>query len=397
MLPRVDASISPVTRVDPAARAAPVADARQEALQRALSGEIGKTLQGEVLSKLTDGSFLVKVAGASARMMLPEGAQPGQQVPLTLVALSPRPTFEVATRQGPQTTFAFSSTDSSPDLGAAAAETDAQPAPLQKPISYAAALLARAPLTPSHQLTSIDPKSTPATLSETGRSIANVMGRAAASAPTALVTATPLAAPGAPPVKIAAALAQSLSESGLFYESHVAEWSSGERPLESLAREPQMARAAAAQANLPPMPAAPEPARMAREAQPIDQEAARFINFQLNTQEQGRVAWEGQPWPGQAMRWEVARDAPERQQGGIDELDPPWRSGIRLHFPLLGDIEAKVIMHGGQLHIQVDAGSGATGELLRGQVERLSRAMGAAGLALTSLNIRDGAEGDSHE
>jgi hypothetical protein len=373
-IPRADLSPTSVARTDAVGRLAPVADPRQEAFQRSLAGQVGKSMPGEVLAQETDGSFLVKVAGTLARMQLPQGAQVGQQLPLTLVALSPRPTFEVSTRQGEQVTVTLS--EAEPALPGAAADGEPAPVTVQKPLSYAAGLLAKAPLIPSDRLPSIDPNSTPATLSETGRSIATVLNGAAARAPTALVTTAPLTpGPGQPPQQIAAALQQSLSESGLFYESHVAEWSSGERPLEALAREPQMQRAGQA------------PAKDGM----IDQDSARFINFQLNPQEQGRVAWEGQPWPGQAMRWEVSRDAPERQPRGGQDLEPPWRSGMRLKFPLLGDIEAKVVLQNGQLHIQVEAGSGDTSQLLRSHAERLTAAMEAAGLPLSSLNIRTGA------
>ncbi|HDR9087073.1 TPA: flagellar hook-length control protein FliK [Burkholderia vietnamiensis] len=46
--------------------------------------------------------------------------------------------------------------------------------------------------------------------------------------------------PAAPPTAaLRAALAQAVSESGLFYESHLAQWLAGQRPLAALMREPQ--------------------------------------------------------------------------------------------------------------------------------------------------------------
>ncbi|WP_306714621.1 flagellar hook-length control protein FliK [Burkholderia dolosa] len=60
-------------------------------------------------------------------------------------------------------------------------------------------------------------------------------------------------AAGLPPVAmLRAALAQAVSASGLFYESHLAQWLAGQRPLAALMREPQ-ARLAAA-----PTPAQPD-------------------------------------------------------------------------------------------------------------------------------------------
>ncbi|WP_175796197.1 flagellar hook-length control protein FliK [Burkholderia anthina] len=66
---------------------------------------------------------------------------------------------------------------------------------------------------------------------------------AAASAATSAATAA------APPVAVLhAALAQAVSESGLFYESHLAQWLAGQRPLAALLREPQARLASLGQA-----------------------------------------------------------------------------------------------------------------------------------------------------
>jgi hypothetical protein len=88
-------TVQPVAPAAPTAPAPAVGDARQEAFERSLSGLLSQQLRGAVLSRLSDGSALVRVAGNAARMMLPPGSQPGTTVALTLVALSPRPTFEV--------------------------------------------------------------------------------------------------------------------------------------------------------------------------------------------------------------------------------------------------------------------------------------------------------------
>ncbi|KVE02820.1 flagellar hook-length control protein FliK [Burkholderia anthina] len=85
-------------------------------------------------------------------------------------------------------------------------------------------------------------------------------GPAASSTPAfaeASSTAAARDAAAPPPVAaLRAALAQAVSESGLFYESHLAQWLAGQRPLAALMREPQ-ARLATAPA-LAPAPADPE-------------------------------------------------------------------------------------------------------------------------------------------
>ncbi|VWD37550.1 flagellar hook-length control protein FliK [Burkholderia contaminans] len=76
-----------------------------------------------------------------------------------------------------------------------------------------------------------------------------------ASAAASSAAAAREAAATLPVAALRAALAQAVSESGLFYESHLAQWLAGQRPLAALMREPQ-ARLAAALA-----PADPDAAR----------------------------------------------------------------------------------------------------------------------------------------
>ncbi|WP_423393224.1 flagellar hook-length control protein FliK [Burkholderia sp. LMG 21824] len=79
---------------------------------------------------------------------------------------------------------------------------------------------------------------------------------AAPAAPDPAASSTPAsaareAATTLPVAALRAALAQAVSESGLFYESHLAQWLAGQRPLAALMREPQ-ARLAAALAPADP-------------------------------------------------------------------------------------------------------------------------------------------------
>lgn len=489
MLPRADLAVSPASRADAVAGPVALGDGRQELFQRSLAGLVGQSLQAEVLSKFTDGSFLVKIADTAARLPLPPGVQVGGKVDLTLVALTPRPTFQINADAGGKTALAFA--EAAPagaraeplvyldvahaaaaalpggQAGAAAAARagaqaqaqgaaggagEAQAAPATLPAaatlataaappgtaslatpatlaaaatapavapgttatpatpasaasaataaavaaaaataaqagkaadtaaparaaSPAALLLGKAPLVPADQLPAIDPHSTPASFSPAARMISSVLGSAADGGARTIVGNAPLAdSPQAPPEKLAAALKDAIGNSGLFYESHVAEWAAGQRPLAALAQEPQMR-------------AAPE----TRTAGAPDPAAAQFINLQLASAEQGRVAWQGLAWPGQAMQWEISRDAPERDRGESGSApEPAWRSGLRLQFPVLGDVRASIVMVGNALHIDVAAGDGEAGDALRARAAGLADALAAAGLPLSSLRIRDG-------
>ena len=433
MIPRADIiTVTPVGRIAPAAPTEAAGDARQQEFQRSLAGLVGKSMQAEVLSRLTDGSFLVKVAGTSARMMLPSNPQPGAELPLTLVAATPRPTFRITT--SPQSAPIPAFFHAQPDVGAepalyapaagaarqlpgqaaasmqraAGLEQAPLPSTAQLPgtqpgqraqpgaggtalraSSYAATLLSKAPLTPADQLPPLDADSPPAALSQAARMITSVLSAAMQSpqSSTTVVGKTPLlVAPGIEPAKLAASLQEALGASGLFYESHLGEWSAGTRPLATLLREPQMQGALA-----------PAPARAGQaDAAMADPATAQFISQQLSTQELGRVAWQGQLWPGQDLRWEISRDRPgggARQEHG-EPAEPPWRSGMRLRFPLLGEIGATLVLAGDQLHIEVEAGASEVRDQLRRHAAALESALAAAGAPLASLTVRTGAARD---
>jgi hypothetical protein len=436
MIPGADLiTVTPVGRVAPAASAEAAGDARQQEFQRSLAGLVGKSMQAEVLSRLTDGSFLVKVAGTSARMMLPSNPQPGAELPLTLVSVSPRPTFQISTAPQsaaiaaffhPQPAVPGSGVEPALYTPAAAGMPKASPEPPASALQRAAGGLAEAPLpgaatalpaaanavmtktAPARaagamqraanlfgeaplasQLPEADSASALSTLSPAARVISSVLAAAFKSEhpQTAIMAPLPLlasASAAADPVKLAAVLKDAIGASGLFYESHVAEWSAGQRPLADLLREPQMQRAPAAGAGAAGPGSAPAAA---------DPATAQFINLQLASQEQGRVAWQGQLWPGQELAWQISRDAPERRDhAGGEPPEPPWRSALRLRFPLLGEIGATVVLAGDQLHIQLQAGSDEVGSLLRARAGELYHALEASGAVPASLTVSSSGE-----
>ncbi len=253
-----------------------------------------------------------------------------------------------------------------------------------------------APLTPAAELPELDAGTAPATLSQTARVLTSVLGTAnsVAGAPAGLVGRAALVAGGAPqPEQLAQTLRETIANSGLFYESHVAEWVKGQRSLPELMREPQMQRLAQGLAQ-----GGAETAARAANAGP-DLAAAQMVNQQLHSQEHARVQWQGEAWPGQPMHWHIQREQrePQQQQGGQDDGAAPeqvWRSGVRFRFPLLGQVEASVTVVGGQIQIQVQTASEESAGTLRAYADRLESAMAAAGSPLSSLTIR---AGDQHD
>lgn len=156
----------------------------------------GQRLSALVLSNMPNGRFQVQVGNHVLDMNLPRNTQQGENVELTFVANQPRLTF-VLTR----------------DLAAAMANA--------------------APDSAKPQVT----------LSDSARFLGGLLQKIAdqAGAPASPLTrATPLL-PSAPSdiKEFSATLRNALSQSGLFYESHQAQWVAGERKLADLLLEPQ--------------------------------------------------------------------------------------------------------------------------------------------------------------
>jgi len=356
MIPGVDRiTVAPVGRVAAAAGADAVGDARQQEFERALAGLVGKSVPAEVLSRLTDGSVIVRVAGIPARMVLPshpsqlqsQPLQAGAEIALTLVSLTPRPTFQLT--NAPQSAAIPAFFDVDADAPAGAQRHAAAP----------------------------ESAASEATLSATARVLSSVLGAAARAehpqtsivAPLALLAHAP-----ADPARLAAQLKDAIGASGLFYESHLAEWSAGTRALAELQREPQMQREPQLQRGLT--------------ADSADPAAAQFINLQLASQEQGRIAWQGQLLPGQDLAWQISRDRPgSGAHAGAENPDPPWRSALRLRFAALGEIGATVVLAGDQLHISLQAGSGNIDSVLRARSDELRRALEACGNPAATLTV----------
>ncbi|MFC5509573.1 flagellar hook-length control protein FliK [Massilia jejuensis] len=327
----------------PAAPLERAGDPRLDAFQRTLATMLGSQVPVSVLARLGDGSFMVRVADTPVRMALPPGTQPGSQLTMTVLAASPQPAF---------------------GLG----EATLHGTPL--PLSANAASLAASITAASTPLPQASGQAQGADLSPAARLLGQVLQSAAGAPPLAsLHPAAPLLPAGAPDAaRLAQQLQQAVAKSGLFYESHLAEWAEGKRPLAELMGEPQ--------------------ARKAPGTPPTEPATAQLINQQLATHESGQLVWQGRFGPEQPLRWEVRREDEDGTGPERDDAAPGWHSGLRLRFALLGEVEASVSLRGTRLHIELLADAGAAG-VLRAGTPRLQQALDAAGSELAALRVRE--------
>lgn len=373
MLPRADiAGTRPVVLVEASIPVNALGSARQESVDRLLQLTLGKEYQAQVLSRLTDGSFLVKVDDAVASMKLPAGSKAGDTLDLTLLSTQPRPTFILGKAEAGATT----------------------------------------------------------SLSNAGRLIGNMLQLAQQDGmPSAVVGKTPLVAtPGASPPQIAAALQNAVTFSGLFYESHVAQWAAGSRPASDLLLEPPAkqtnaplttpannGQAAAADTNGNELGkllsnvrewvggerALTDLLRTSQTKQADDSavsllgkqqdvagnEGVKLISLQLDTLEQRRIMWQGELFPGQPLEWEISDDTPEPKPDQAEQ-EKTWNSTVRFSLPSLGSVSATIRLTGDHVQVQVNTANEEVATTLRNHGKLLADALDSAGSTLDSLLIK---------
>jgi flagellar hook-length control protein FliK len=170
-------------------------------------------------------------------------------------------------------------------------------------------------------------------------------------------------------------LHQTLRESGMFYEAHLARWTRGTFSLTDLRNEPQ----ARLDTNTHPMATAAGLTDM-----PMD--AARLAGRQLLMLEGGPFLWQGFAWPGQWLEWQVQEQPGGGQGGGGAEPDT-WATELRLTLPRLGGVTARLSLAGERLTVGLSAGDAGARDTLRDALPSLEHALQAAGLQPAGLSV----------
>jgi len=384
MIPRADIAmtVQPVAAVDAPTAIVSVADAKQEAFSRLAQIANGQQLQAKVLSTYNDGSYLVRIANTAARMVLPTSTRTGDTLQLTMVGKDPRPTFLL--------TESFrgeddESTEVSLSTAGRAMEKDMKSLKAtQQGLTNVGAR--------DNQLDEGDaknaapnqlaPESTKTSLSSAGKLVDALLHASEESdLPSAIKPNRPLVAnPTNNTPQLANALRDSVALSGAFYESHLAEWADGKRPVTELLKEPQAQLAQQTQSGV---------TSLLNTTDPANTQMGQLINLQLNALEQQRIVWHGEVWPGQQIEWEINRDSPDQQQNTQeDEQAPSWHSVVRFNFEHLGTVSASIRLIGEQIHMQVRTDNDVTAAALRANGRMLSESMEAAGSSLDSLIVK---------
>lgn len=194
-----------------------------------------------------------------------------------------------------------------------------------------------------------------------------------------------------------ARLEQAFSRSGLFYESHQAQWLAGRRTREQLLLEPQ----GRLPAPLPhgkteaADPAAPSRATASTELPPPDapgalervvhKDALPLVQQQLAALDTGQMLWRGEIWPGQTMDWEIGSESPAPD---TDEEPPRWHSRLRLTLPRLGEIAALLVLDSRGVRITMSADKASAAEMLRAGQASLVQSLQGSGLNVNGIEVQ---------
>lgn len=327
----------------------------------------GERYTAKVQQEISQGRFLVVIQDQKLDLNLPRSTQAGQNVELRFVSSDPRLTFVLA------------------EANASAATTPAG-VNLSDSARYLNALLDK---------------------------VKSIATQAAAMPErfnaTQKIERPILASPGTSVAELSLALKQTISQSGLFYEAHQAQWVAGERPLQELLREPQgklaepRALLAAQTSNSNPAVALPQSLKSdalltdlnliksatSQSGEPVHAQTAPIVQQQLEVLDTRQVIWQGQVWTGQDMRWQI-EERPAREE---TENAREWQTRLDLNLPNLGELNAVLkISPQGAISIALHAHSETAAQTLEAASGSLSGAMERAGLHLTQLNVSgDGA------
>jgi len=322
----------------------PLVTATSAAAGAASTFEPGQKFQATVQAQLAPGVFRVKVADQLLQLQLPATIRTGDTITLQVVSLLPRLTFNMAA--------------------------------------------------------SANPLSTSDQLSETSRLLSSLTQQPLEKSFVRPTNSAPLwtgATQLPDTTELADNLHTALSQSGLFYESHQAQWLAGSRNTSQLLQEPQ---------NQPPRNinsssektdqthvGGNEPAQESsianagRERTPllgIPEHLQPLVQQQLSALETRQVHWQGQVWPNQEMSWKIQEQPSKSPTGGDERL---WATQIHLNLPNLGAVTATLHFAGNGLIINLDSDNGATRSKMGKASSTLIAAMTDRGINITSALV----------
>ncbi|WP_177167715.1 flagellar hook-length control protein FliK [Nitrosomonas marina] len=170
-------------------------------------------------------------------------------------------------------------------------------------------------------------------------------------------------------------LQKTIRQSGLFYESHLAQWIKGKYSLEDLKQEPQasLPRTAPATASL---------------STPVNTQLVSQVQQQLTVLESGHIAWNGEIWNGQHAWWEIYEDNTSREHQTHERQATRWHTDLILTLPELGKISVQLSFNIQNIKISIHADDDKAALLIKTNQASLSHGLKEKGLTIQSFRVQ---------
>ena len=293
---------------------APLADAVQRG-NALLQLTPGQHLKAEILASLPNNTYLARVAGETLQLEIPLNMRPGETLEMTFVSAAPKMTFQIA----------------HPEAGAESVQ-----------------------------------------LSSMGKWLASV---AKNSPPLPAASQPLLENPAQGAGLLASKLQEALTQGGLFYESHLAQWVAGTLQLGAVLKEPQgkLSRASMGDDILDGGKAAVEIA---------DPSLLPLVKEQLLLLNSGVMLWKGLAWPGQELELSIG----EEEQ---DEGEPEVEANLKLILKHLGGIRAKLRFSADGLAVEFVCQRLGSAAVLKDGADELREALSSTGVHLSRMVAKD--------
>lgn len=311
----------------------------------------GQEVQGEVLARLSDKVYLVKIAGDIYRTELPEPTQTGTNLTLTFRTREPRPEFSLQSNRSEASPVRLSPTTA----------------------SLIEALKVTAAQTSTQSIKSLEPL---------------------------------LTSPPANTLALAASLRDALSFSGHFYESHLLQWFLGERLFEDIQKESRIRLASLTKKKTETISNenTSEGLELVAEKKGLlalalendelpdirkhgaalpDALNSALLREQVETLLSGIFHWQGSVWQDQKMEWEVEKKDSESDH----ESERSWRTTLRLSLPNLGEVSATLTFSDAGISGKITTDSTAAKNEMQRELKCLEERMAGSGLTLKTMAI----------
>ncbi|PXW87299.1 flagellar hook-length control protein FliK [Nitrosomonas sp. Nm84] len=329
MIPAINKtnSIAPLTQVKLVTPVIAIPDSQNSSIQF----EQDQKYQALVEARLFNGKSRVLVADSLLQMYLPEKFQPGTKLELIFISHEPNLKFLI------------------------------------------------------HSETSLETNENHASISTTGRFL-NVLLQDALKhslSGIAQITSTSPILNGVPinSTELPSLLQKAIVQSGLFYESHQAQWINGENTLENLHHEPQsklmLVTDMSATKSIASAPLGTD--------MPVNTQSIPLVLQQLTTLETGHLFWRGEIWENQHIEWDIYEESHSSKK---NEPTTRWHTQIRLSMPELGDITVKIALDSQNIHIKLNASQLDIASLLKNNQLSLAVDMRSAGLIIQSIEVQ---------